>query len=144
MFTCFFILCIISPLEAANTDALLDYVGRIVEYKADQLRDPFGTQDIEKEVAKEEVLPEEEYSDEPLPELEVQGVVWGNIPQAIINGQVVGLGDTVSGVRVQDIDKNCVTVIYGNKQHRLSPSGSAKEREDAEDKDLDFLTDYYR
>jgi hypothetical protein len=47
----------------------------------------------------------------PLPSLSIQGIIWNtNMPQAIVNGQIVKEGDSVSGVRVVKIEKEGITV----------------------------------
>jgi len=89
-----------------------------VEYSAENLRDPFRTN-----------LPQEQTSERgpgtegalPLPALNIQGIVWGGkLPQAIINNQVVKVGDTVEGVRIIDINKKGITLLFNGQQHLLS------------------------
>ena len=44
---------------------------------------------------------------EPLPGINIAGVVWNtDRPRAIINGQIAGIGDMVSGVKIIDIQKD--------------------------------------
>jgi len=88
----------------------------ISEYNAEGLRDPFGIE--EKVQGPEESGQEVAVS---LPQLDVQGLVWGGIPQAIINNRIVRVGDTLEGARVIKIDKNGVTVSFNNKEHSLRP-----------------------
>ncbi len=89
-----------------------------VTYAAQDLRDPFKM-----------VFDEDKNSpngpaavEVPLPELTVQGVIWGTgTPQAIINNKVVKVGDTVvPGVRVIDISKEAITVFFGTRNYTLS------------------------
>lgn len=57
---------------------------------------------------------------EPLPGINVAGVVWNtDRPQAIINGQIVGIGDTVSGVTILDIKKMGITVLFQGRTETL-------------------------
>lgn len=52
----------------------------------------------------------------PLPALNVSGLVWNTVrPQAIINGQIVGIGDTVLGVKIVDIQKAGIAVLFNEK-----------------------------
>ncbi len=45
--------------------------------------------------------------------LSLEGMVWGDVhPQAIINGQIVGLGDFIKGAKVVLITKRGVVVMY--------------------------------
>ena len=56
-----------------------------------------------------------------LPNLTVQGVIWGdNLPQAIINNKVVKVGDRLGSVDVIDISKEGVTVLFASVKHKLS------------------------
>lgn len=93
-----------------------------VEYNADNFKDPFsgGAQltGAPTEVSAEQVS---------LPELTVQGVVWGGkFPEAIMNNKVVKTGDTIEGVRVISIDKDGVTVFFEGKQVKVpSPAAGA-------------------
>lgn len=48
-----------------------------------------------------------------LPKLNIQGVLWkSERPQAIINGEVLGLGDYVKGVRILEIKKEGIIVEH--------------------------------
>ncbi len=119
------------PAEAAAVNAPESSRGaNTAEYKAGDLRDPFQEEKIE---IKE---PEAPVETGPLPALQVQGIVWGgNSPQAIINNKVVGLGDTIEGVRITGINNSVVTVSFGNRQYNfstisaLSPKGSKNSSE---------------
>jgi len=85
-----------------------------IEYKSEGQRDPFLQEEVEI------VEPEVEFEPQPLPLLEVQGMVWGGtLPQAIINNKVVKIGDVIEGVRIAAIDKNGITVFFQNQPHIL-------------------------
>jgi hypothetical protein len=57
----------------------------------------------------------------PLPELKVQGVIWGgNFPQAIVNNKVLKVGDTVEGVEIKSIDKKGITVLFEGSESTIS------------------------
>ncbi|MFT5206654.1 MAG: hypothetical protein ACI9CF_000393 [Candidatus Omnitrophota bacterium] len=60
------------------------------------------------------------------PPLKIQGVIWNsNKPQAIINGEVIGVNGQVAKSVVQLIDQHGVTVLYQN-QHFLYPVDGSK------------------
>ena len=105
----------------ATDDKAQDFISRPnIEYKEEEgLRDPF--QPPEELEVKKEQIPPEPVQVEPLPSLTIQGIVWGSsLPQAIINNKVVKVGDTMEGVRITDINKNGVTVFWGNQEYNLS------------------------
>lgn len=52
--------------------------------------------------------------------LTLQSVIWDrNNPQAIINGNLVGVGDAVDGAVVKRIDKDSVLLAKDGYRHRL-------------------------
>ncbi|MFH1867882.1 MAG: general secretion pathway protein GspB [Candidatus Omnitrophota bacterium] len=52
----------------------------------------------------------------PLPDLKIQGLLWkSDMPQVIVNGQVLKLGDTIEGVKISDIKKEGITVEHGGR-----------------------------
>jgi hypothetical protein len=52
-------------------------------------------------------------SQSPLPDFVIQGIVWNTeMPQAILNGQVIRIGDTIEGVKVLQIEKEGITILY--------------------------------
>jgi len=112
---------VISPKTAKATETMAPegyQEANKIEYKSEDLRDPFQEEKIE---IKEE--PEVQIETKPLPSLQIQGIVWGGgFPQAIINNKVVKVGDTIEGVRITDINKSGVTVFFGNRQYNLSVS----------------------
>lgn len=65
------------------------------------------------------IQPPQEQIAEPVqapPELTINGVVWGTErPQAIINNQVVSIGDTIENSKIVDIHPDGVDVIFSNK-----------------------------
>ena len=49
----------------------------------------------------------------PLPSFSIEGLVWNTgMPQAIVNGKIIKIGDTIDGVKVVNIDKGGITVEY--------------------------------
>ena len=90
-----------------------------LEYTTGNLRDPFEPEPFEEE--EEEALMNQTTSQSKLPFLSIQGIVWGSgLPQAIINNQVVKIGDLIKGVRVVDISKEGVTVFYEGRQQLIA------------------------
>ncbi|MDD5246320.1 MAG: hypothetical protein PHS09_02875 [Candidatus Omnitrophica bacterium] len=86
-----------------------------VEYKGEGLRDPFRGRIETRAGAKASSGP---------PPLTVQGVIWGtSLPQAIISGKVVKIGDTIEKARIIDITKEGVTIFYEGQQYTLSSPG---------------------
>lgn len=87
----------------------------VVEYKSGKLRDPFRTYFVKEEAKKE--VPQES-TDLPKPELDlsklkVQGIIWGvRNPQAIINDQVLKIGDLIEGAQVVSIEKKGITISF--------------------------------
>jgi len=124
-----FMSLVIFPKEAVNAaEATVpeDSQGaNKIEYKSEGLKDPFQEEEIEIE---EE--PAAQIGTESLPPVQIQGIVWGGgFPQAIINNKVMRVGDTIEGVRITDINKNGVTVFFGNRKHTLSVSSPASSQD---------------
>ncbi len=66
----------------------------------------------------------------PMPTLNVQGVVWGtSLPQAIINGQVIKIGDTIEKARIIDINKDGVVIFFGGREHTVLSPGMSGMKE---------------
>lgn len=97
-----------------------------VEYKSGQLRDPFQsviTSDEKKVTAEKKVDLMQPGVD--LGKLKVQGIIWGGrIPQAIINDQVLTIGDTIEGAEILSIDKKGITLRSAGKGDNLIIPGT--------------------
>lgn len=66
--------------------------------------------------------------EEPIPKLDLTGLIWNSDrPQAIINGQVVSVGDTVSEVKITAINKSGVDIEFKGKTLTISPETNQKE-----------------
>lgn len=104
---------------------------RRVEYKADELKDPFRNPFI-----RESNLNQDGESAAPafdnainFPVLNVQGVIWGgNVPLVIINNKVLKVGDSIEDCRILEISKEGVSVFYINNRRILPLPGCAKRR----------------
>jgi len=96
-------------------------------YKVQSLRDPFEPL-VREEKKEAKVTAKSEVK--PMPSLTVQGMIWGgSLPQAIINNKIVKVGDTLDGVKIKEIDKQGVTVVFANKEHLLSTSAAVEKKE---------------
>ena len=101
-----------AQLSPERTDA------RRVEYTSEALPDPFESPWERQKVLTEEP-PTIGYD---LPQLKVQGMVWGTeMPQAIINNTVVKIGEFVQGAEVIDIRREGIYVLYEGKQYIVRP-----------------------
>lgn len=62
---------------------------------------------------KPEVIPPPKVIVKPKPSLTVTAVVWGEAePQAIINGKIIGLGETIEAAKVVSITKKGVQLSF--------------------------------
>jgi len=78
--------------------------------------------DIPKPKDVPKLKPDEKKQEIVIPPLSVTGLVWNSDrPQAIVNGQVVNIGDFISGTEILDITKNGVNIIYQEKTATIKP-----------------------
>ncbi len=93
-----------------------------VEYNATSLRDPFDPEPLkEEDDEKKDKDAKDNRPQLPLPNLVVQGIVWGaELSQAIINNQVVKVGDQIEGVRIVGISKDGIIVFYGGRKQLIA------------------------
>ncbi len=91
-----------------------------VAYGAEDSRDPFWDY-LPKEETEKTAKANLKSSEPVLPALKVQGIIWGgNFPQAIINNNVLKIGDTIEGAKIIKIDKAGIMVSYGGREYELS------------------------
>jgi len=58
----------------------------------------------------------------PMPQIMISGIVWDtDRPQAIINGEVVTVGDTLMEVKILDIKKTGLKVLFNDKIAEIKP-----------------------
>lgn len=113
----------VQPLE--NTKQKEEPLRPKVEYGAQGLRDPFLPLITEKKTEGASLSQQIEVKS--LPALTVQGLIWGGaFPQAIINNKVVKVGDTIGEVKIIEISKEGVTVLFANREHKLSSPAATK------------------
>ncbi len=54
------------------------------------------------------------------PQLNISGIVWNTErPQAIVNGQVITVGDTISAFTITKIDKNGIILSNGEDEYMV-------------------------
>ena len=61
-----------------------------------------------------------------LPSLQLQGIFWGEKPQALINRQVLSIGDKIEQAEVVSITKKGVTLSFRGQEFHLSLEESGK------------------
>ena len=65
----------------------------------------------------EEVIPPK-----PFPKLKISGIIWNSQrPQAIINGEILEIGDTISDAQLIDIQPYQVQFLFEKEKHTLKP-----------------------
>ena len=96
-----------------------------IEYKPEKLRDPFASYLLKEAPPQEikgvdqELMPQEEVKID-TSSIMVQGTIWGNIPMAIINDNVLSVGDQINGGKIIKIDKKGVTIDFSGQIVDLS------------------------
>ncbi len=109
-----------------------------IGYTAQDLRDPFSS--VIPEIAVEspiEERPVEKIPEIPVfpPELNVQAVVWGSpVPQAVINGEILRIGDTIDGAKITNITREGIDIIYKGRIFNLLSPGRKSLIEKKEEK----------
>ncbi len=108
----------------------LGIVTREVEdYKGEGVRDPFKDY-FDTMPPPQEDMGNLSASSQGLPPLQVQGIILGaRLKQAIVNNKIVKVGDTVEGVQITTIEKDGVTVFFGNRSYNLSSPAAATLQE---------------
>ncbi len=102
-------------IQASQPDALRIAKPK-VEYTASDFKDPFRLFQAPKETKKVDVI----VAPVNPPELEVSGLVWGaENPQAIVNGKVVKVGDTLEDARIDSIGKGGIVIEFSGKKFTL-------------------------
>jgi hypothetical protein len=120
-----FIVTVAFPAEKGAPPAPETIARPNVIYKAEGLKDPFQNpimEGVTKPVAGSGALGGFGVIEGPPPPLTVQGLIWGGfLPQAIVNNKIVKVGDTIDGANIISIDKNGVTVLFQEREYKLSP-----------------------
>ena len=107
-----------------NTDAEESTFKPEISYTAEKFRDPF-TNPVRAEILNSHEGSDPNVPEIPLPPMQVQGIFWGGkFPQAIINDKIVKVGETIEGAQVVAIEKDLVTVFFGDKKFDLPSPAS--------------------
>jgi hypothetical protein len=99
-----------------------------VEYTANDARDPFLA------CAKSQKKNEQAKDQQPaeavvLPPLAIQGIIWGSsLPQAIVNGKLLTIGDTVAEVTITGISGDGLEVRFKDRPFHISSPASLQRR----------------
>ena len=103
------------PLPALPAD-VSERLPNVVEYTAVSFRDPFvsllpsSRSAIARVVTSGHEGSGASEQQPVFPSLKIQGIIWGSRrPQAVIDGDVYDVGDTVQGAKIVDIDRQGVT-----------------------------------
>jgi len=79
--------------------------------KTDPLRDLFQLY-----LYRVRLVKPEEKIEIPLPKFTIEGIVWNSdMPQAIVDGRVVRIGDVIENVEIVNIEKRGITVSYNDE-----------------------------
>ncbi len=98
--------------EQLETESKNDSNG-LVTYNADSYRDPFMPEIKKEKVVLQQVSPEAGARELTLPEFDVKGMIWNtDSPQAIINGQILHLGDEIKDAKIIEISKEGVKLLF--------------------------------
>jgi len=114
----------LAAVASAQENTATDTITRpAVEYKSDQLRDPFKSYlAVEGRTTSAPGGPAQGELD--LSKFTVQGIIWGGkMPQAIINNKVYNVGDSIDGAVIVSIDKSGITLSFGEKIYDLTAPG---------------------
>jgi len=99
-----------------------------VEYKSNQLRDPFQTYIIKEKKVQAQVQDSGSLAQTTIDpnKLKVQGIIWGTkMPQAIINDKVYIVGDLIEGAEILSIDKQGIKLISADGIIDLAAPGQS-------------------
>lgn len=112
-----------------------DIVMQKVEYSAYSLRDPF-----ESLLPKEQVIDLSKPTEIKLPDFKVQGIIMHKTkPTAIINNQVVKVGDMISEAKIVEIKTDGIDIEYRGQLFNIpSPSSIIKNQKNQGGKNEDI------
>ena len=68
------------------------------------------------------VIPPPEIKEKPLPNITINGIIWNSErPQAIVNGKIVDIGDTIAEIYITDIRKTGIDGRFDGRKVILQP-----------------------
>ena len=123
-----------SPKTAGDSKAQSKSSGivtrEVEDYKGEGIRDPFKDYFDTMPPPTQEEMGNLNAPPQSLPPLQVQGIILGaRLKQAIVNNKIVKVGDTVEGVQITTIEKDGITVFFGNRSYNLSSPAAATLQE---------------
>lgn len=127
LFVFFLIIAVNRQFSASAEEAEIDPIAArpVMEYESAKLRDPFKAYLIKGEPSQapreNADLANPEFD---LSKLKVQGIIWGGrAPQAIINDQVLSIGDFIEGAKILSIEKKGITLSFNGAVLDLNAPG---------------------
>ncbi len=114
-----------------NKESMGQEEGPCEDIRIDEISLPIGGLDTEYELFendplkdllqlylyKTRVVKAEEKVTIPLPELTIEGIIWNSyIPQAIVNGKIIRVGDIIENVEIVGIEKSGIIVFYNGEK----------------------------
>lgn len=58
----------------------------------------------------------------PMPTFTISGIIWNSDrPQAIINQQIVDIGDTIAGAKITNIQKSGIDILFNGETATIHP-----------------------
>ncbi len=139
----YFSLCLCN-ITSAKTEGL-DSTALELKYTASDLRDPFKEYlpriaEI-KELEQKGREGELDKTEKTLPSFSVQGIIWGTkLPQAIVDGQVVEVGDKIEEAEIIKINKEGITFLYQDEQYKVPVEHTSyKTIEDIDIEEIDII-----
>ena len=74
------------------------------------------------QVSFEPIVNQQTIIEKPLPNVTINGIIWNSDrPQAIINGKITDIGDTISEIRITDIRKTGIDGLFDGRTVTLQP-----------------------
>ncbi|MCK5014139.1 MAG: hypothetical protein KAS66_10000 [Candidatus Omnitrophica bacterium] len=115
-----------SKLESGITTVANPFKSQLPKIEEPKIETPIIVKDTDGPIRRPElpkpieVLPEPE--ERPVPHVTISGVIWNSDrPQAIINGIIVDIGDTVSEIQITGIQKTAIDGLFDGRNVTLQP-----------------------
>ena len=115
-----------SKLESGFTTVDNPFESQLPKIEEPEIKPPVEIETIDTSINKPELpepveaLPEPE--ERPVPIVTINGIIWNSDrPQAIINGTIVDIGDTISEIQITSIQKTAINGIFDGRNVTLQP-----------------------
>ncbi len=119
----FFMLVFVTGAYAQSDDIMKNpFLPRLP--KREEPKPPVITQPVTPEQRPEPAIPEQVKIEEKIvpPPFVISGIVWNtDRPQAIVNAQVVDVGDKVEDAQIVAIEKTGITIQFKGKSFNITP-----------------------